>query len=109
MQEIPVIDANDSIVEIELDGDVYYIRMSWNSEGEFWSLSVEDYARTVLIAGVLVVPFAQLLVPFHHLALPAGEIYAALMDDTREQFLRTDFADGSGHLIYVPAGEYVAV
>lgn len=105
MIEIPAIDQNDYIVECEFDGNSYYVRMSWNSEGEFWVMSIEDYARTVLIAGVLVVPFAPLLVPFHHLALPPGEIYGVLMDDTRQQFLRSDFVDGSGHLVYVEAGE----
>lgn len=109
MIEIPAIDQNDYIVECELDGDVYYVRMSWNSEGEFWVLSIEDYARVVLIAGVKVVPFAPLLSMFHHLDLPPGEIYGVLMDATREQFVRSDFVDGSGHMVYVEAGEDVTI
>lgn len=109
MREIPTIDANDFIVEIELEGDVYYLHMAWNSEGEFWVLGLQDYTRAVVLAGVLVVPNAPLFSMFHHLAIPTGEIYAVLMDDTREQFLRTDFADGSGHLVYIEEGEDVTV
>lgn len=109
MIEIPAIDQNDYVVECELDGDVYYVRMSWNSEGGYWALSIEDYARTVIIASIKVVPFAPLLGMFHHLELPEGEIYAVLMDDTREEFLRNDFVDGSAHLVYVEAGEDVTL
>lgn len=109
MREIPTIDVNDSVIEIELEGNVYYIHLSWNSEGEFWVLGLQDYTRAVVLAGVLVVPNVPLLTMFHHLAIPAGEIYAVLMDDTREQFLRTDFADGSGHLVYIEEGEDVTI
>lgn len=101
MIRIPVLDANDSLLEIELEGDVFFLRMSWNSEGEFWVLALEDYARNVILAGVRVVPNTPLLAMFRHLALPLGEIYAVLLDDTREDLLRTDFADDSAELVYV--------
>lgn len=109
MTEIPVLDANDSLLEIELSGATYFLRMSWNSEGEFWVLGVEDYAHTLILAGTRVVPNSPLLGLWHNLAVPAGEIYAVLMDDTREELLRTDFADGTASLIYVEPGESVAV
>lgn len=105
MREIPAIDANDYVTEIELDGDVYYLRMSWNSEGEFWVLGVQDYTRAVILAGVKVVPNVPLLAMFHHLAIPPGEIYAILMDDTRQVLLRSDFIDGTASLIYLEEGE----
>jgi hypothetical protein len=101
MIRIPVLDANDSLLEIELEGDVFFLRMSWNSEGEFWVLSLEDYAYNIIVAGVRVVPNVPLLEMFRHLALPSGEIYAVLLDATRQDLLRTDFADGSAELIYV--------
>lgn len=109
MRSIPAIDANDYVLEIELEGDVYFLRMSWNSEGEFWVLGVQDYARTVVIAGIRVVPNVPLLEMFHHLALPRGEIYAVLMDDTRQDFLRGDFVDGSASMVYLGENEVVEV
>lgn len=102
MITIPVIDANDSLIEAELDGEVFFIRMSWNSEGEFWVLGLEDYAQNEILAGVRVVPNTPLLAMFRHLALPKGELYAVLMDDTRSDFLRSDFVTEMAGLIYVP-------
>jgi hypothetical protein len=109
MISLPVLDANDSILEVDLEGDTYFLRMSWNSEGEFWVMSLEDYANNTLLAGVRVVPDVALLQMFHHLPVPPGEFWAVLMDDTRQDFLRTDFADGTAALIYVEAGEDVTV
>jgi len=109
MISLPVLDANDSILEVDLEGNTYFLRMSWNSEGEFWVLSIEDYDNNTILAGVRVVPDTPLLGMFHHLMVPPGELWAVLMDDTRQDFLRTDFSDGSAALIYVEEGEDVTV
>lgn len=109
MIEIPVLDVNDSLTEIELSGNTYYLRMSWNSEGGFWVLGVEDYAHVLILAGTRVTANSPLLALWHNLNVPPGELYAVLMDDTREELLRTDFADGSAVLVYVEPGEDVAV
>lgn len=109
MRSIPAIDANDYVLEIELEGNGYFLHMSWNSEGEFWVLGVQDYARVTIIAGIRVVPNVPLLDMFHHLLLPRGEIYAVLMDDTRQDFLRNDFIDGSAEMVYLEEGEIVEV
>lgn len=102
MISIPVIDANDSVIEVEMDDAVYFVRMSWNSEAEFWVLGLEDYAQNEILAGIRIVPDTPLLAMFRHLAVPPGEIYAVLLDETRSDLLRTDFVDGSAGLIYVP-------
>jgi hypothetical protein len=102
MISIPVLDANDSLIEVEFDGEVFFLRMSWNSEGEFWVLGLEDYAHNDILAGILVVPDTPMLPMFRHLPVPRGELYAVLMDETRANLLRTDFADGSAGLVYVP-------
>lgn len=39
---IPVLDANDSLTEVELDGITYFLRLSCNSEAELWALSIEN-------------------------------------------------------------------
>ena len=109
MIEIRVIDANDSVQEVALDGDVFFLRMSWTSEGEFWSLGVEDFDRTVVLAGIRVVPDSPLLEMFRHLAVPKGELYAVLMDETRGDFVRSDFVTGTAHLVYVEEGEDATV
>lgn len=109
MTEIEVLDVNDSLTEIELSGATYFLRMSWNSEGAFWVLGVEDYAHTLILAGVRVVPNVPLLDLWHNRAVPPGDLYAVLLDDTREELLRTDFADGTASLVYLEPGESVTV
>jgi hypothetical protein len=106
---IPVIDANDSQIEVVLDGDTYFLRMSWNSEGEFWVMSLEDYRNNLVLGGVLVVPDVPLLQLFRHLSLPRGQLWCVLLDDMRGTLRRTDFADGSAELVYVAEGEDATV
>lgn len=108
MITIPVLDANDSLLEIALEANPYFVRMSWNSEGEFWVLGLEDYAHNLIIAGIRVVPDTLLLPMWRHLPVPPGELAVLLMDDTRQDIRRTDFADGSAVLVYSEEGEDVA-
>lgn len=105
MITIPVLDANDSLLEIALEGNTYFLRMSWNSEGEFWVLGLEDYAHNLIIAGIRVVADTPLLSMWRHLPVPPGELVVLLMDDTRQDIRRTDFADGSAALIYTEESE----
>lgn len=109
MLNIPVLDANDSILEADFEGVSYFVRMSWNSEGEFWTLTLEDYAHNVIVAGVAVVPDTPLLAMFRHLGTPAGEIWAVLLNETRQTIGRSDFVTGDAALVYIEEGEDVAV
>lgn len=109
MITIPVLDANDSQLEIVLDDESFFMRMSWNSEGRFWVLGFEDYAHNTIIAGIRVVPDTELLALHRNLAVPRGRLYALLMDETREDLYRSDFATGQASLIYLEEGESVPV
>lgn len=109
MLNIPVLDANDSIIEVEFEGLGYFVRMSWNSEGELWVLTLEDYDHSVIVAGVAVVPDTPLLGMFRHLGTPPGEIWAVLLDDTRQTIGRADFVTEDAVLVYVEEGEDVTV
>lgn len=109
MIRLPVIDANDQLLEAELDGQVFFLRLSWNSEGEFWSLGLSDFERTVVLSGIRIVPDVNLLAMWRHLPIPRGELYALLMDETRGDFVRGDFLDGIGALIYVEQDEDVTL
>lgn len=109
MIRIPVLDVNDSLSEVQLEDETYFLRMSWNSEGELWVLSLEDYTHNVIVAGMVVVADSPLLAMFRHLGVPRGEIYAVLMDDTRQVLRREDFATGDAVLVYVEEDEDVTV
>ncbi|MDQ6213320.1 phage baseplate plug family protein [Achromobacter insolitus] len=100
MIEIPVLDANDSLTEIELDGTTYFLRLSWNSEAELWALSIENAYNEVIVAGIAVVPDTPLLALYRHLAVPAGEL-VALAPDRREIVSRAALPAGEVALIYI--------
>lgn len=106
---IPPFDANDYVTECELDGEIYFIRMSWNSEGEFWVLGLEDYTHSVILQGVKVVPDLPLLSMFRHYNVPPGELVAVKLDESTETIGRQDFLIEAATLVYVEAVEDAAL
>lgn len=101
---IPVPDANDSLTEVELDGITYFLRVSWNSEAELWSMAIENAYNEVIVAGICVVPDTPLLAGYRHLAVPAGEL-VALAPDRRDTVSRAALPAGEVALVYVNAEE----
>lgn len=106
MFQIETIDANDQLLEVELDGETFFIRLGWNSEAELWVMEIQNYNQETVIAGVVVVPNAPLLTRFHYLALPAGELMALVLGDA-SGISREGFITGMASLIYIPAAEIV--
>lgn len=104
MIRISVLDANDSLTEVELDGITYFLRLSWNSEAELWALSIENAYNEVIVAGIAVVPDTPLLGAYRHLDVPAGEL-VALAPDRRNTVGREPLIAGDVVLIYVDAEE----
>lgn len=104
MIKIPLKDMNDSVVECELDGIVYFLRMLWNSTAQCWSLSLESANNNLLISGIRVVTNALLLRHYHHLPVPSGELIAVAVDD-RINIGRNDFVNNDVELVYMSANE----
>jgi len=104
MLRIPVIDANDSLTEVELEGVTYFLQLSWNSEAELWTLSIENAYNEVIVAGIAVLPDRPLLAQYRHLAVPAGELIA-LAPDRRDAISREALPAGEVALIYAESTE----
>ncbi len=104
MIKIPLKDMNDSVIECELDGVVYFLRMGWNSAAQAWAYSLESANNDLLISGVRVVTNALLLKNYHHLPVPGGELIAVAADD-RIEIGRDDFISGDVELAYLSANE----
>ncbi|AKQ55183.1 Uncharacterised protein [Bordetella hinzii] len=104
MIEIPVLDANDSLTEMELEGVTYFLRLSWNSGAELWTLSIENAYNEVIVAGLAVVPGTPLLAQYRHLAVPAGEL-VALAPDRRDTISRRALPAGDVAFVYLDAEE----
>ncbi|WP_313378009.1 phage baseplate plug family protein [Achromobacter insolitus] len=104
MQKIPVIDANDSLTEVELEGMTYFLQLSWNSEAGQWTLSIENAYNEIIVAGIAVMPDRPLLAWYRHLAVPPGEL-VALAPDRRNTISREALPAGQVVLIYVESAE----
>ena len=107
MQEIALLDANDQLIECELDAKTYYLGWSWNEAGQLWSLSVRDLDRQLLVSGIAAVPLFPLLRQVRRPGLPPGEIGVSCAPD--HTLGRRSFADGAAALIYLDAADMAAI
>ena len=104
MIQIQVLDANDSLTEVELDGVTYFLGLGWNSEFEAWAMSIENAYNEVVVAGIALVPDTPLLAQYRHLPVPAGELIA-LAPDRRNTISRAALPSGEVGLMYVSVEE----
>ncbi len=104
MFEIPVLDANDSLTEVILDGQTYFLQLSWNSEMAGWTLAIENANQEDIIAGIGVVPDTPLLLIYRELAVPPGELIASTPDG-RNSISRYALPAGDVRLVYIEADE----
>lgn len=100
MIQIPVLDANDSLSEVVLDGETYFLHLSWNEEDAFWTLGIESANHAVLVQSIKVVPDAPLLKWVRRNYLPPGELIACA-SDRRDHVTYDDLVDGTVSLIYI--------
>lgn len=103
MFSVDVIDANDQLIECSLDGQAYYLGLSWNEFGQLWTISVRDLNKQVLVSGIRVVPLFPLLRQVRGPDLPPGEIGVDCASETVLD--RRAFADGLATLWYLDADD----
>lgn len=108
MIEIPFVDQNDFITEAALEDVTYFLRFSWNTEGQFWVMGIQDSQRGSLLQGVLLVPNVALLPQFRAWDVPPGE-FVAYMDNDFGQIDRYSFLNGQATLWYLTEAEYAAL
>lgn len=104
MIQIPVPDENDSISEIDIDGETYFFHFAWNETASFWTLSIENANKESLASGIRIVPDYPLLSQIQRPYLPQGEILA-ITPDRRNSIGRSDLPSGRVAIIYATADE----
>lgn len=104
MIEINVPNHNDSLLEVELDDEVFFLHFSWNSTGEFWTLSIENAYNDELVSCLRMLPNRSLLSFVRTADLPLGEL-VVVREDNLQAIGRDDFKNGLAALIYVSIDE----
>lgn len=105
MQVLGAIDANDQLIEADLDGATYYVGLSWNEEGQLWSLSLRDLDEVLLVSGIAVVPNGRLLRQVRRASFPKGDIVAATA--LGKPLDRQSFISGAAVLAYLSVDELI--
>lgn len=93
---------NDSMSRVVLDGTEYFLRMTWNTEGEFWSFGVWSNIDTPIVSGIRVVPECSLTRFARGVGIPSGVFYVFTTKNTID---KEDFWNGSAEFAYIPAEE----
>jgi hypothetical protein len=108
MIQIPVADQNDSLTEIDLDGETFFLHLAWNSEAEFWTLGVENVNQQTLVESIALVPDSALLKRYRTSGMPGGDLWA-IAPDRRDNISRDDLPAGIVALVYVTAAEIALI
>lgn len=103
MMRLGVIDANDMLIEAELDNRIFHVGLSWNETGQLWSLSIRDLNLSVLASGISVVANWPLFVQMRRPEFPEGELAVYAVPGSRLD--RRSFVDGRAGLFYLSAEE----
>ncbi|HEX3161155.1 MAG TPA: hypothetical protein VHQ92_01130 [Pseudolabrys sp.] len=102
---IPIIDANDSLTEVVLTGETFFLHLSWNTESASWTLGINNARNEAVVAGIALVTDYTLLERYRTaLPVPAGEL-VALTPDQRNSVSRTALPLGIVALMYYEPGE----
>lgn len=103
MIKITVPDAHDSMSKVTLDGTVYWLRYTYNSTYDYWSIGIYDEDQNALVPMTKVVPMYDLLRSYKsYEGIPQGFLFCA---SRVEQVGETAFRDGDAVIAYIGADE----
>lgn len=102
MDTIELYADDDYFVQVLLEGKLYYLYMSWNSEAEYWTMAIRDFSRKLIASGLKVVPNFPLIGRYFIEGMPPGEFVAL---SKSESIAQSDFLDGYAEMVYIPEAE----
>lgn len=97
---ITVPNHNDSLLEVELDEEIFFLHFSWNSTGEFWTMAIENAYNDEIVSGIPLLPNRLLLSQFSFESLPLGD-FMVVREDGLQAVGREDFFAKKATLIYL--------
>lgn len=103
MMPIALIDANDQVVEADLDEATYHLTLSWNEEGKLWTMDVRNLDGETLASGMAVNAFSPVLSFVRRPTLPPGEFVVVAAPGYT--LTRSSFVSGEAALWYITREE----
>jgi len=91
MLQIPFIDYPCYTKVLTLDGIEYTFKFTWNTRGEFWTLSIYDTNKVTIIEGVKFVLNYNVFADYKHLNIPQGNLYIIDLTDNMSKIKFEDF------------------
>ena len=113
MIQISMLDANDFVQTVSIEGEAYKLHFAWNDFAGQWTMGVRTMQGIDIARGIAVVPNFPLLMQYHRTeGLPRGEFMAVVVDSEKadsQTIGRKDFVDGKFSLVYIPEVEVNAI
>ena len=104
MEIIPVFEYPAYSESVVLEGKPFRFSFSWNTRGEYWSLTLSDSQGGVLLDGLKLVLGFELINEYADGRLPQGALLAADTTGTLTRIGRDDLG-AKVKLFYIPAAE----
>lgn len=99
MLALTLADANDFVIEAELDGAEYALHFAWNDENGYWALGLENADGVPQVSGLRIRPNVDILAGLRHLDVPQGVLFCDGEPD------RMAFVDGRAQMVYAGVGD----
>lgn len=99
---------NDSLLEVELDEEIFFLHFSWNETGGFWTMAIENAYNDELVSGIALLPNRLLLQPFSEESLPLGE-FIVVREDEQQAVGWEDFFAKKATLIYLEVDDELSI
>jgi hypothetical protein len=110
MLKINFIDYPSYTNEVILDNKSYIFKFVWNTRGEFWTLSILDTDKNIILSGVKFVLNYSLLSDYYHLDIPKGSLYVIDLTDNNNKIAFEDFNNERQlSLIYATEADFATV
>jgi hypothetical protein len=101
---IPIKDNPNHTLIIELDSKVFKLWFLYNSEGDFWAMSLYDEDDNLLISNIKMVANYPLLFTHRNTSFPSGDFYCEIAD-TSATISRDSFSSEEAKLLYLTQEE----
>lgn len=76
--------------DVTLDGVRVRLRSTYSIRTDRWYVSIFDTTDTLIVGSLAVVPGVDLLLPYKHLAIPQGQLFAYARDREPPTFVTAD-------------------